>query len=67
MDATVDYVPATYEDKIFMVFSQLCDKQGGASPAEVTAEMSNRGWLSELDTVIDIVDLMGAMRARGRL
>lgn len=66
--STVEPEPETYDDKICLVFRELCKRQGdGASPHEVTEEMSKRGWLSPMDTVIDIADLMKALRERGRL
>lgn len=57
----------TYDDKIVEVFGALASKNDGASPAEVTDEMHKRGWLSPMDTVIDIADLMRDLRNRGRL
>lgn len=57
----------TYNEKICQVFRDLCQRNGGASPAEVTEEMVNRGWLSDLDTVIDIEKLMRGLRDRGLL
>ncbi len=56
-----------YEDKIRTVFKELAEKNDGASPAEVTDEMANRGWLSPLDTVIDIADQMRELRDAGFL
>lgn len=56
-----------YEDKIRTVFKELAEKNDGASPTEVTDEMARRGWLSPLDTVIDIADLMKKLRDEGFL
>lgn len=58
----------TYEDKIKVVFAEICEKQtDGASASDVTFGMAKRGWLSPLDTVIDIADIMRQMRDRGAL
>lgn len=57
----------TYDQKICQVFKDLCQKNGGASPAEVAQEMQARGWLSNMDSVIDIADLMRSLRDRGLL
>lgn len=61
--------PKTYDDKIVACYQYLCSKQSdGASPAEVTAEMHRRGWISPMDTVIDIEKLMRRLRhEEGRL
>lgn len=56
-----------YDQKIRTVFEHLCQKNGGASPAEVTEEMAKRGWLSSTDTVIDIADQMKELRSQGML
>lgn len=56
-----------YDARIVQVFKDLCAKNGGASPAEVTHEMHSRGYLSDMDTVIDIADLMRGLRNRGLL
>lgn len=58
-------LPRTYKEKIRFVFHQLCKKNGGASPSEVTREMHKRKWLAASDTVIDIADLMNDMRKKG--
>lgn len=54
----------TYDQKIRECFKAVCkrNKDKKASAAEVTEEMEKRGWLSEMDTVIDIADLMRNMR-----
>lgn len=70
MEATTETSnePKAYVDKIRVCFAHLCEKNGdGASPAEVTEEMSRRGWLSPLDTVIDIKDIMQDLRNQGGL
>jgi hypothetical protein len=61
--------PKSYDEKVIACFNHLAEKTGeGASPAEVTEEMANRGWLSPLDTVIDIKDIMQRLRfSEGRL
>ena len=59
--------PTLYEQKIIDTFKELCEKNGGASPAEVTHLMADRDQLSAVDTVIDIADQMKALRARGML
>lgn len=56
-----------YEVQIVAVFKDLCAKNGGASPHEVTQELHARGHLSAMDTVIDIADLMRELRDRGAL
>lgn len=57
----------SYERKIMDAFEAVNKANGGkgASADEVTQEMQKRGTLSELDTVIDIADLMGEMSKRG--
>lgn len=59
----------SYERKIMDAFEAVNKANGnkGASAAEVTEFMRNRGTLSELDTVIDIADCMKAMHERGYL
>jgi hypothetical protein len=53
----------TYDDKIIECFRAVCVRTGeGASPDEVTQEMHDRKWLSPLDTVIDIADIMKRLR-----
>jgi hypothetical protein len=60
--------PVLYSDRILACWNHLCSLQkDGASPAEVTNEMAKRGWLSPMDTVIDIADLMTDLRRQGRL
>lgn len=67
-ETTTSNEPKTYKDKIRVCFAHLCEKNGdGASPAEVTEEMRKRGWLTALDTVIDIKDIMGELRNEGAL
>lgn len=56
-----------YDAHIVQVFKDLCAKNGGASPHEVTQEMHSRGYLSDMDTVIDIERLMRGLRDRGLL
>jgi hypothetical protein len=55
--------PKTYNDKIRVCYAAVDERGGGkgASPLEVTDEMHKRGWLSPMDTVIDVADLMGEM------
>ncbi len=59
----------SYERKIMDAVQAINKANGGkgASAAEVTEFMLNRGTLSELDTVIDIADCMKAMHERGYL
>jgi hypothetical protein len=57
----------TYDEKIIVCFRELCEKQGGASPAEVTELMREKGWLSPFDIVLDIAVLMKRLREEGRL
>jgi len=60
--------PLLYDEKIRLVWNELCEENGdGASPSEVTARMHTRGWLSPMDTVIDIERLMRGLRDRGLL
>ena len=66
--ATETDEPKTYNDKIRVCFKHLCEKNPkGASPAEVTTEMVRREWLSPMDTVLDIADLMRDLRNQGAL
>lgn len=58
---------SVYDARIIQVFKDLCMKNGGASPNEVTQEMHARGYLSDMDTVIDIADIMRSLRNRGLL
>ncbi len=51
----------TYNEKILECFdycSFFKNEGKGASATDVTEEMKKRGWLSDLDTVIDIANLM---------
>jgi hypothetical protein len=57
----------TYERNIVKVFEDLCKENGGASPHEVTQEMSKRGHLSSMDTVLDIESIMQELRDKGLL
>ena len=63
----------SYDEKIIDCFKAVCKRneelegEAGASPSEVTNEMHKRGWLSDMDTVIDIEELMRGLRNRGRL
>lgn len=67
--ATAIEEPKTYDDKIIACYKDLCSKQtDGASPSEVTSEMAARGWLTSLDTVIDVEKIMRRLRYdEGRL
>lgn len=56
-----------YESKIITAFRDLCKANGGASPFEVMQELEKRSQLAELDSVIDIADLMKDLRGRGLL
>lgn len=57
-----------YEQKIIDAFKALCAEQpDGASPAEVTKRLRDRGEIAALDTVIDIADQMKTLRKRGEL
>jgi hypothetical protein len=59
---------ATYEERILECWKHINSFTGcGASAAEITGEMSRRGWLSPADSVIDIADLMARLRVAGRL
>jgi hypothetical protein len=55
----------TYQDKIRLSFRLACQKNGGpqkgASASDVTMVMRDKGWISPLDSVIDIADLMKEM------
>lgn len=53
-----------YRDKVLACWRHCAEnaKDKSASAAEVTDEMAKRGWLSELDTVIDIADIMKTIR-----
>lgn len=59
--------PQTYRDKIRVCWNEASEanaKAGGepgASAADVTDLMSQKGWLSPMDTVIDIADIMREM------
>ena len=58
----------SYEDKIVFCFKELCAEQnGGAAPFEVTRRMNIKGWISPMDSVIDIEKLMRKARSKGRL
>jgi hypothetical protein len=58
----------SYEEKVVVCFRELCSENTeGTSPAEVTERMAEKGWLSEMDTVIDIADIMQRLRSEGRL
>jgi hypothetical protein len=55
------FVNLTYNEKVREAHAIACRKNGegvGASAAETTQVMRDRGWLSELDTVIDIADIL---------
>lgn len=62
-----------YEGYIIQAFQDAVaankekDGEAGASPHDVTQLMAERGQLTELDTVIDITDLMKGLRDRGLL
>lgn len=60
-------MPTPYEEKIIKTFRELCKKNGGASPHEVTELLAQREQLSPLDTVIDVADLMKELRSKGEL
>jgi hypothetical protein len=57
----------SYERKIMDAFEAISKANGGqgASAHEVTQYMTEHGTLSELDTVIDIADIMKTMSERG--
>jgi len=57
----------SYERKIMNAFEAVSKANNGkgASAFEVTQYMSENGTLSELDTVIDIADIMKTMGDRG--
>jgi len=60
----------TYDEQIIECFAAVCERSNGdgASPSEVTVEMRERGWLTALDTVIDIEREMQRLRnTEGRL
>lgn len=60
-------MPTPYEQKIIKAFKFLCQKNGGASPHEVTEHMAEMEWLSPADSVIDIEGLMQELRKQGEL
>jgi hypothetical protein len=61
-------MPATkYEQTIIDTFKKLCEKNGGAAPFEVAQTMGEDGTLAELDSTLDIRDLMTDLRKRGLL
>jgi hypothetical protein len=57
----------SYERKIMDAFEAVSKTNGGkgASATEVTEYMREHGTISELDTVIDIADIMKGMANRG--
>lgn len=57
----------SYERKIMDAFEAISKENGGkgASAHEVTEYMTKHGTISELDSVIDIADLMKSMSERG--
>ena len=57
----------SYERKIKDAFDEVNKANGGkgASATEVTEVMRKNGTISEMDTVIDIADLMQEMAQRG--
>lgn len=60
----------SYDKKVSICFRDLCVKNrdaNGASASEVAREMMRRGWLSPLDTVIDIADIMAELAGSGKL
>jgi hypothetical protein len=61
--------PKTYDEKVIRCFKDACKNNGSnsASPADVTRLMAERKWLTSLDTVIDIADIMKELRNRGDL
>ncbi len=56
-----------HEINVINAFKELCNEQGGASPAEVTARLAERKQLPGLDTVIDVERTMRELRDRGQL
>ena len=61
-----------YESNIVQAFKDVCEankgtESPGASPAEVTHLIADRGQISKLDTVIDIERIMRGLRNRGEL
>jgi hypothetical protein len=63
----------TYEEKIAACFKHCCDEnkkkdgEHSAAPYEVGHEMQRRGWLSPLDSVLDIEKIMRELRVKGAL
>jgi hypothetical protein len=59
----------TYDEKIIRAYKDASASNGGkgASAAEVTDLLFQRGELSKLDSCVDIADLMRALRNKGRL
>ncbi len=57
----------SYQRKIMDAFEAVSKANGGqgASATEVTEQMRKAGTLSQLDTVIDIADIMSEMAQRG--
>jgi hypothetical protein len=57
-----------YEKKIIKAFQDVCaSTKEGASPHDVTKLLVERGELSEMDGVLDIVKIMRDLRKRGLL
>ncbi len=60
----------SYEEKVMRAFRDASKINGpgqGASAAEVTELLFQRGELSRLDSCLDIADIMKKLRAEGRL
>lgn len=55
--------PQTLKEKIQHIVDTM-NKAGGWNAVEMTAELSKRGWMPEMDTVIDIADTMREMWGR---
>jgi hypothetical protein len=53
-----------YREKVLACWTYCAEKakDKSASAADVTDEMAKRGWLSPMDTVIDIADIMRGER-----
>lgn len=57
----------TYEQKVLAAFRKVSKKNNeeGASAAEVYEQMVEDKTIAELDTVIDIADIMGELADKG--
>ncbi len=63
-----------YEQNVVAAFKDACKtnsqregKKVGASPADVTHLLADRKQISDMDTVLDIEEIMQKLRSWGRL